>query len=79
MEYYVAIKNNKEYWGTWVAQLSDRLLVLAQVMISWFMSSSTAVGLYIMEPASDSLSPFISAPPLLSFSISLSPSHSQHN
>ena len=33
------------HWGTWVAQLSIQFLVSAQVMISWSVSSSPALGL----------------------------------
>ena len=47
------------FWGTWVAQ-SVRCPTLAQVMISWFMSSSPASGSVLtawsLEPASDSVS-----------------------
>ena len=45
---------------------------LAQVMISWFMSSSPTLGSVLtaqsLEPALDSVSPFLSNPPLLSLS-----------
>ena len=48
----------------------------AQVMISWFMSSSPASGSVLtaqsLEPASDSASPSLSAPPLLTLYLSLS-------
>ena len=37
------VKNQKKLWGAWVAQLVKRL-TLAQVMISWFVSSSPASG-----------------------------------
>ena len=54
--------------GTWVAQLVKRL-TSAQVMISWVMSSSPVLWSVLtaqsLEPASDSLSPSLSAPPLL--------------
>ena len=48
----------------WLSWLSVRLLVSAQVMISWFVSSSP-LGLCAdsTEPAWDSLSPSLSAPP----------------
>ena len=50
-------------WGTWVAQLVKRL-TLAQVMISWFMSSSPASGSVLtahsLEPALDSVFPSLS-------------------
>ena len=49
---------------------------LFQVMISRFMSSSPALGSVLtvqsLEPASDSVSPFLSAPPLLTLCCSLS-------
>ena len=55
-------------WGTWVAQ-SVKRPTLAQVMISWFVSSSHMSGSMLtaqsLEPASDSVSPSLSAPPLL--------------
>ena len=45
-------------WGTWVAQ-SVKHLTSAQVMISWFMSSSPASGFVLtawsLKPASDSV------------------------
>ena len=48
----------------------------AQVMISWFMSSSPASGSVLtaqsLEPASDSVSPSFSAPPPLVLCLSLS-------
>ena len=46
-----------------------------QAMISWFMGTSPASGSVLtsqsLEPASDSVSPSLSAPPLLALSISL--------
>ena len=52
--------------GAWVAQ-SVKRLTSAQVMISWSVSSSPAWGSGLMaqslEPASDSVSPSLSAPP----------------
>ena len=48
----------------------------AQVMISWFMSSSPALGSVLtaqsLEPALDSVSPSLAAPPPLTFCFSLS-------
>ena len=48
----------------------------AQVMISWFVSSSPASGSVLtaqsLEPALDSVSPSLSAPPLLAHAHSLS-------
>ena len=45
----------------------------AQVMVSWFVGSSSASGSVLLtaqslEPASDSVSPSLSAPPQLSLS-----------
>ena len=52
--------------GTWVAQ-SVKRLILAQVMISQFLSSSPELGSVLtawsLEPASDPVSPSLSAPP----------------
>ena len=60
-------------WGTWVAQSVERP-TLAQVMILWFVSSSPVSSSVLtaqsLEPASDSLSPSLSAPPLLVLSLS---------
>ena len=56
--------------GVWVAQ-SVKHQTLAQVMISWFMSSSpTSVSTVSAEPTLDLLSP-LSVPPLLMRSLSL--------
>ena len=53
--------------GDWVAQLV-KCPTLAQVMISWSVSLSPASGSVLtaqgLEPASDSVSPSLSAPPL---------------
>ena len=61
------------FWGAWVAQ-SVKRPTLAQVMISRFVSSGPESGSVLtaqsLEPASDSLSPSLSAPPLLVFSLS---------
>ena len=61
--------------GAWVAQLVKRQNE-AQVMISRSVSSSPASGFVLtawsLEPASDSVSPSLSAPPLLALSLSLS-------
>ena len=58
----------------WVAQL-DGHLTSAQVMISWLVSSSPASGSVLtarsLEPASDSVPPSLSAPPLLTHCLSL--------
>ena len=66
-------------WGTWVAQ-SVKRLTSAQVMISWFLSSSSTSGSVLtaqrLEPVSDSvslsLSLSLSAPPLFMLCLSLS-------
>ena len=64
----------KHCGGAWVAQLVEHM-TSPQVMISWFVSSSPVLGSVLtaqsLEPASDSVSPSLSAPPLLSFSLSL--------
>ena len=58
------------YRDAWVAQwLSIQLLILAQVMISQFASSMPALG--SAPKVGDSLSPSLSALPLLVFSLSL--------
>ena len=63
------------YRGAWVAQSVERP-TSAQVMISRSMSSSPASGSVLtaqsLEPASDSVSPSLSAPPLLTLCLSLS-------
>ena len=52
--------------------LSVKWLTSAQVMISQFVGLSPALGLMLtaqsLEPASDSVSPSLSAPPLLTLS-----------
>ena len=59
--------------GAWVAQLTVQLW-LTQVMISQFVSSSPTLGSVLtaqsLEPASDSVSPSLSAPPLLMLCLS---------
>ena len=59
--------------GTWVAQ-SVKCPTSAQVMISQSVSLSPASGSVLtarsLEPASDSVSPSLSAPPLLMLSVS---------
>ena len=55
---------------------SVKHLTLAQVMISWLRSLSPMLGSVLtaqsLEPASDSVSPSLSAAPLLTLSLSLS-------
>ena len=64
--------------GAWVVQLVKRL-TLAQVMISRFVGSSPASGSVLtaqsLEPASESVSPSPSVPPLLVLSLSLKSKH----
>ena len=61
--------------GAWVAQ-SVKCPISAQVMISQSVSSSPALGSVLraqsLESASDSVSPSLSAPPLLMLCLSLS-------
>ena len=61
--------------GTWVAQLA-KCPTSAQVIISLFMNLSPTSGSVLtaqgLEPALDSVSPSLSAPPLLTFCLSLS-------
>ena len=61
--------------GAWVAQSVERL-TLAQVMISQLVSSSPTSGSVLtawsLEPASNSASPSLSAPPLPVLCLSLS-------
>ena len=72
----------RKCWGIWVAQSVEHL-TSAQVMISQFVSSSPVSGSVLtaqsLEPASDSVSPSLSAPPLLMLCLSLSLSLSKIN
>ena len=54
---------SQKYWGTWMA-LSVEHLTSTQVMISQFVSSSPASVWTVqsLKPASDSVSPSLSAP-----------------
>ena len=69
------LKMTVDFRGAWVAQSVERL-TLAQVMISWFVGlspvSSSVLTAQSLELALDSVSPSLSAPPLLTFSLSLS-------
>ena len=60
--------------GAWVAQSVEHP-TSAQVMISWFMSLSQALGSVLtaqsLEPTSDSVSPSLSASPLFMLCLSL--------
>ena len=62
-------------WGTWVAQLIEPL-TSAQVMISQFVGSSPRSGFVLtaqsLEPASESVSPSLSASPSLTLCFCLS-------
>ena len=68
-------EQNRKPRGAWVAQSVERP-TSAQVMISQFVSSSPASGSVLtaqdLEPASDSVSPSLSAPPPLMLCLSLS-------
>ena len=67
--------------GGWVAQSVERL-TSTQVMIFQFMSSSPTLGSVLtaqgLEPVSDSVSPSLSAPPLLTICLSLSQKQNKH-
>ena len=67
--------NHWGLWGAWVA-LSVKHPTVAQIMISRFVGSSPTLGSVLtagsLEPASDSVSPSLSAPPLLVLCLSLS-------
>ena len=56
----------EKFRGTWKVQLVEDL-TLAQVMISWFVGLGHASGSVLtdwsLEPASNSMSPSLSAPP----------------
>ena len=60
----------------WLSQLSIQLLVLVQVVISWFMGLSPTSGSVLtarsLEPASDAVSPSLCASPLLTLCLPLS-------
>ena len=66
---------NRKLRDAWVAQ-SVKCQTLAQVMISQFVSSSPTLGSVLtaqsLEPASDSLSPSLFAPPPLVLCVYLS-------
>ena len=66
--------NSRLLGSVWVAQYIKRL-TLAQVMISWLLGSSLASGSVLtawsLEPASVSVSPSLSAPPLLALCLCL--------
>ena len=60
-----------ETWGTWVAQ-SVGCKTSAQVIISQFMGLGSVLTAQSLEPASDAVSPSVSAPPLFAVCLSLS-------
>ena len=72
---YKKLINNCYNRGAWVAQSVERP-TLAQVVISQLVSSSPASGSVLtarsLEPASDSVSPSLSAPNPLAFCLCLS-------
>ena len=61
--------------GAWMAQLVERP-ASAQIMDLWFVSSSPMLGSVLtarsLEPASDTVSPSLSVPPMLALSLSRS-------
>ena len=65
----------KTHWGTWGAQLVKHP-TLAQVMISWSVGPSPALGSVLtaqsLDPALDPVSPSLSAPPPPALCLSLS-------
>ena len=69
------ILSKMDCWGAWVAQ-SVKRPTSAQVIISQSVSSSPASGSGLMaqslQPASDSVSPSLSAPPPFMLCLSLS-------
>ena len=69
---YLNLLQNDNSRGVWVAQSAEPP-TSAQVMISRLVSSSPALGSVLMarslEPASESVSPSLSAPPLLVLSL----------
>ena len=73
--YHISHFKFTHFRGAWVAQLVGRP-ASAQVMILQFVGSSPASGsvptAQSLEPASDSVSPPLSAPPLLTLCVSLS-------
>ena len=75
-------QKTKKNRGTWVAQ-SVKCPTSAQAMISRFVGSSPTSGSVLtaqsLEPASDSVSPLPSAPPLLMLCVHLSLSLSKIN
>ena len=74
-DYYRYQIQKGKAWGAWVAQ-SVKPPTSAQVTISRFESSNPTSGSVLTawspEPALDSMSPSLSAPPLLTFCLSVS-------
>ena len=68
----LSLRNEEVTWGTWVAQ-SVEYLTLAQVMISWFVGLSPTWGSVLTIWSLLRILPLsLSAPPLLTLSLSLS-------
>ena len=71
----VLLIKSSHFWGTWVAHSVEHL-TSAQVMISGFVGSSSVSGSALtaqsLEPASDSVSSSLSAPPPLTLCLCLS-------
>ena len=82
-----SIKKNQPWWrgvgwGAWVAPswLSVQLLILAPVKISWFVSSSPALGSTLaMQSLLGILSPSLSAPLPVSLSLKISKLKKERN
>ena len=74
MKYDSAINKNKVEAPGWLSRLSSK--TSAQVMISWFVSSSpmsvSVLTAQSLEPGVDSVSPSLSALPQLMLCLSLS-------
>ena len=71
----LSVSKINKHWGAWVAH-SVKCPTSSQVMISQLVGSSPASGSVLtaqsLEPASDSGSPSLAAPPLLMLCLSLS-------
>ena len=71
---FLSFSQNKEYWGAWVAQLVEHPTIdFSSGHDLTVCGIEPHVGLCTdsMEPTWDSLSPSLSAPPLLEHSLSL--------
>ena len=67
----IQFKMSKTRAAGWLSQLCIQFLISAQVMISWFMSSSPVLPADSEEPACDSL-PLSLCPSSVALSLSLS-------